>query len=288
MISLDSTKHLEELLLKFINDVGRKEGRIRLITSYDLDSVVAGGMLFKYITLNDTLCEYLSLIDEIPSDDTPTITIGFASKNLTNSLQIIRGNQVSLHRLGATHIIHAPAISPFILKILEEVMVITNDLRYLASVAILSRYVPRLKAVKFNEFERDYINELVDMNLIKVIRGPKIFEYSVTNIDKALSKSLDIFVPGYSGRQVSKDIRSLSEDELTKDILSKIQTVSSLKISVNDVIGENYLIMQEWFFRDLYECLYALMSVADTYGVCLLYTSPSPRDLSTSRMPSSA
>ena len=26
----------------------------------------------------------------------------------------------------------------------------------------------------------------------------------------------------------------------------------------------------------------------DEYGVCLLYTSPSPRDLSTSRMPSSA
>ena len=26
----------------------------------------------------------------------------------------------------------------------------------------------------------------------------------------------------------------------------------------------------------------------DTAGVCLLYTSPSPRDLSTSRMPSSA
>ena len=29
-------------------------------------------------------------------------------------------------------------------------------------------------------------------------------------------------------------------------------------------------------------------SFADRFGVCLLYTSPSPRDLSTSRMPSSA
>ena len=28
--------------------------------------------------------------------------------------------------------------------------------------------------------------------------------------------------------------------------------------------------------------------VADIFGNCLLYTSPSPRDLSTSRMPSSA
>ena len=29
-------------------------------------------------------------------------------------------------------------------------------------------------------------------------------------------------------------------------------------------------------------------SVAKRFGLCLLYTSPSPRDLSTSRMPSSA
>ena len=31
-----------------------------------------------------------------------------------------------------------------------------------------------------------------------------------------------------------------------------------------------------------------LLFVAITIGACLLYTSPSPRDLSTSRMPSSA
>ena len=32
----------------------------------------------------------------------------------------------------------------------------------------------------------------------------------------------------------------------------------------------------------------ALARVVDVEGSCLLYTSPSPRDLSTSRMPSSA
>ena len=32
----------------------------------------------------------------------------------------------------------------------------------------------------------------------------------------------------------------------------------------------------------------AMAPVTEKYGVCLLYTSPSPRDLSTSRMPSSA
>ena len=32
----------------------------------------------------------------------------------------------------------------------------------------------------------------------------------------------------------------------------------------------------------------ALNSIPKTHNICLLYTSPSPRDLSTSRMPSSA
>jgi len=267
LTSLNNARHLEELVLKFINDVGRREGRVRLITSYDLDSVIAGGMLFKYAELNDIYCEYLTLIDEVPGDNVPTITLGFTVRNLTNGLQIIKGSQLAINKLGAIQVIHTPTISPFILKVLEEVMVITNDLRYLTLTAVLSRYVPRLKAVKFNEFERSYINELVDMNLVKIIKGPKIFEYSVTSIDRALSKSFDIFVPEYSGRQVSKDVKSLSEDELIKEILSKIQLVSSFKVSANEVVGENYITMQEWFFNDLYECLYALMSVADTYGI---------------------
>ena len=33
---------------------------------------------------------------------------------------------------------------------------------------------------------------------------------------------------------------------------------------------------------------YQLTLIVDNYIICLLYTSPSPRDLSTSRMPSSA
>ena len=36
------------------------------------------------------------------------------------------------------------------------------------------------------------------------------------------------------------------------------------------------------------ECVYILEGTAESLIGCLLYTSPSPRDLSTSRMPSSA
>ena len=45
-------------------------------------------------------------------------------------------------------------------------------------------------------------------------------------------------------------------------------------------------------FRSVRDTAYVIgltiLAIAATYGACLLYTSPSPRDLSTSRMPSSA
>ena len=51
--------------------------------------------------------------------------------------------------------------------------------------------------------------------------------------------------------------------------------------------GEETTLQYDWFFSDdETKCV-----VRETYAnsdACLLYTSPSPRDLSTSRMPSSA
>ena len=40
--------------------------------------------------------------------------------------------------------------------------------------------------------------------------------------------------------------------------------------------------------RDAYEKADSLRSLADELNICLLYTSPSPRDAHESRMPSSA
>ena len=54
-------------------------------------------------------------------------------------------------------------------------------------------------------------------------------------------------------------------------------------------IGESSTPIADMLLRHLGE-KHSISQLVDlaTYGTCLLYTSPSPRDLSTSRMPSSA
>ena len=54
---------------------------------------------------------------------------------------------------------------------------------------------------------------------------------------------------------------------------------------VNDAVSAAKKAFEAWAFSSKEERLKYLEAL---YNVCLLYTSPSPRDLSTSRMPSSA
>ena len=77
-------------------------------------------------------------------------------------------------------------------------------------------------------------------------------------MDKDLSKAvIKVFVDLYKNNLIYKDKKLVNWD-------TKLQTaISDLEVNQKDVQSQ-------------------------LYYICLLYTSPSPRDLSTSRMPSSA
>ena len=74
--------------------------------------------------------------------------------------------------------------------------------------------------------------------------------------------------------QARQSIRSFKNKEVSKEIIENILNISRFAPS-----GGN---TQPW---KIYVLSQDLMKELET---CLLYTSPSPRDLSTSRMPSSA
>ena len=54
------------------------------------------------------------------------------------------------------------------------------------------------------------------------------------------------------------------------------------------IVRSNYFLKDNAFFYEHALKLWENLSLELNFNVCLLYTSPSPRDLSTSRMPSSA
>ena len=82
----------------------------------------------------------------------------------------------------------------------------------------------------------------------------------------------------------------LSRDRLTKETIDAINVSSLGKISdfrITDGKGIGVVLQlsnekEQWFFEDEIDLL------DENGNVCLLYTSPSPRDRTRSRMPSSA
>ena len=69
-------------------------------------------------------------------------------------------------------------------------------------------------------------------------------------------------------------------------VYEKNETTWKLSLKRSDVASQD---LRELLLLDLHHPFFLEQSmVSDEDSVCLLYTSPSPRDLSTSRMPSSA
>ena len=72
-----------------------------------------------------------------------------------------------------------------------------------------------------------------------------------------------------------------NSSETPYQIKNKLENMLSYKINLNDIVSP--LVILKDYLKNFHKKIY----VHGSYN-CLLYTSPSPRDLSTSRMPSSA
>ena len=74
--------------------------------------------------------------------------------------------------------------------------------------------------------------------------------------------------------------------------MSANQIANTLKISAEDALETSQKLVELGGFIDMpeteFEAMHPRFTAVNMYRSCLLYTSPSPRDLSTSRMPSSA
>ena len=93
---------------------------------------------------------------------------------------------------------------------------------------------------------------------------------------------LDHITPGMDKEISSEFMKILKKQGMKFNMQNKVETIeknaAGAVVSTVDKDGN----------KNNFECDVVLISVGRKPNTCLLYTSPSPRDLSTSRMPSSA
>ena len=111
-----------------------------------------------------------------------------------------------------------------------------------------------------------------------------------TNYSKGISlignlKESESSVDFYEKNAPSEIQELFSRNELIQKFADKKYLLNSLELG--NLIGEeNHLNIKQYLLFEWRN--WRLIPKDKKYWICLLYTSPSPRDLSTSRMPSSA
>ena len=138
------------------------------------------------------------------------------------------------------------------------------------------------KEVRFSDAARQRMLAGVDVlaNAVKVTLGPK-------GRNVVLDKSFGAPTVTKDGVSVAKEIEL--EDKFENMGAQMVKEVAS---QTSDIAGDGTTtatVLAQSIVREGLKSVAAGMNPMDLKrGICLLYTSPSPRDLSTSRMPSSA
>ena len=112
--------------------------------------------------------------------------------------------------------------------------------------------------------------------------GPVVSEVQYKKIQSLIQKGIDEgakLVAGGVGKPDGIDKGYFVKPTAFADVNNKME------IARTEIFGPVLSIIP---FENEEEAIYCFFLVFERYNCCLLYTSPSPRDLSTSRMPSSA
>ena len=152
----------------------------------------------------------------------------------------------------------------------------------------------KVEIVPTNEMKNEFFKEFLDAEDPSL--PAKNFEnYSYEDYNESISEISDMVNPGIKYVMSNSAILAFIKSYLPSIIASSCSSpldiqfeVDFLKISQIFVIPQN-IDEEKIEIRSNVETNSIILTFSDVYfNFCLLYTSPSPRDLSTSRMPSSA
>lgn len=279
---------VSELFLEII----KKKDQLVIVHSLDIDSALASGILYKYF--NDSKDVPVVITDVInfyrkKGIGGPIIYLGHDEPIFKfNKGLIVTKNSYKISKEEKNIIrINSPSISSLIAIIIENLTVLSNDLKYLLLISSITNKLPLIKEHKlFNNLENILIKSLENDEFLKIEKGIKLIGWGVRGLDYSLSNSIDPPVPTLirnieNSRKFvnSLDIKALSSEKSLTNISMKIHEkikshISDFNVTPQAFISEIPIVNVKSYFLDIYEGAYALTSLADALGINYVVFSP--------------
>ncbi len=249
-----------EAIRRFIDEVKESRKLIRIITSYDLESLTASAMLGKMLKYLDIPFEILPDYEKAPlSSDVKVLGVNILASECDECLILQTSTTEAVSKVKYNLVLRYTSLLPGVLDLVSEFGPVSKETKVLALSSLLSKYLPRVKAPTLNERERSFLEILKEDGVVEVFKDFTLIGASYLPPQMALSYSLDIFVPS---KYLSENIES-SLSKISKDF----------NIPPDKLRSEVYLTKFDFFTRDVYMITYMLIWLADVKGFHKLLTS---------------
>jgi hypothetical protein len=246
----------DEEFIKLIEKI-RDEGlHVSLITGYCIHDALIAGTFFKMMNIMDIHSHIFHEYQDAPIEPGVSIIIGYQPIDCQGCFVLMRGNKFTAFRKGTNFILRHPVPQSKTLELVEENMIVTKEIKYLAAVSLLSEHIPRALRSSLDDEEEKFLNSMKDENLLDIKDGPLVIGAETRDPSTALKYSVDIMFPKYFMKDVPENV------DLSLKFLIEAIGIKGWKIK-----GKNYIIKQDWFLKDLYEGIYSMITAADYLGI---------------------
>lgn len=238
-----------DTLAEFIEEAHSKGAAI-ISAPLNPKYLVPAGLLFSALTRTDIYAVFYPSYALQQEEGIPTIVFGPGAA-CSNCVEVVEGGHESVTRKSnkSTVKVRSPAMT--ILKVLEEVVPVKREVKYVTAATVLLNHVPRAKSGGLSEWEEEAMEYFLIDNTIAKVGHPPIMWWGILPPKDAVERSIDImifryFVEGAPSEVSEKDVRIRIGNAVEK--------------------APNYAVGQRWGIRDLTELAYVLLTLADTLG----------------------
>jgi len=238
-----------DTLAEFIEEAHSK-GIAIISAPHNPKYLVPAGLLFSTLSRTDITAVFYPTYALRQEEGVPTVVFG-SSGVCNNCVEVIEGGHEAVTRKGNKSVVKVRSPAMTMLRVLEEVVPVKREIKYVTAATILLNHIPRTRSVGLREWEEEAMEYFLVDNTIARVGHPPIMWWGILPPKEAVEKSIDImifryFVEGAPSEVSEKDVRIRIGDAAEK--------------------APNYAVGQRWGIRDLTELAYVLLTLADLLG----------------------